>query len=79
MELLHREFPFVMKELHYFNGQHNEVRSDSLKCKCAEFLCKNSNKTGEEERGKIGSEYMKGGNPTMRKSEISVKTSLPFE
>lgn len=39
VELLHKEFPFQNKELHYYNGQHNDSRSDVVKNKCAAFLC----------------------------------------
>ena len=39
VEALHQCFPFHPNDLHYFNGQHNDNRSDSLKNKCAAFLC----------------------------------------
>lgn len=74
VETLHRQFPFTHKQLHFFNGQHNEVRSDSLKLKCAEFLCQKTSKSVNEiEKNKMGSTpYFKMG---MRRSEISLKNS----
>jgi hypothetical protein len=39
VEALHQHYPFHPNDLHYFNGQHNENRSDNLKNRCAQFLC----------------------------------------
>jgi hypothetical protein len=39
VEALHQHYPFSPNDLHYFNGQHSDNRSDTLKNKCAQFLC----------------------------------------
>ena len=73
---MHREYPFALKEIHYFNGQHNETRSDTLKAKCADFLCQGYGRANEEEMWRVGSQYIKAGNPTMRRSEIASKQQV---